>query len=251
VILERETGRAIVLDFGISAVLTPTAAPISGRFTSARLTGGHSMVDHTIQSGLTSEGMVIGTPYYMSPEQAAMEPVTPKSDVYSLGVLAFELVTGGLPFVEPTPAAMAAAHLNQQPKPVEELRHDLDPEFSALIDQCLKKLPVERPSAEAIARALMPGAAVQVEWPPPGLERLTGRGWRALLRCGIAEGLSLAAHFGDGRLKPHAVAAGLTGAIIRDPVQDSAVWREYLETVMKERDGGWRELYRACREEAE
>ena len=193
VILERETGRAIVLDFGISAVLTPTAPAISGRFTSARLTGGHAMIDHTIQSGLTSEGMVIGTPYYMSPEQAAMEPVTPKSDVYSLGVLAFELVTGGLPFVEPTPTAMAAAHLNQLPRPVEELRHDLDPEFSALIDQCLKKLPAERPSAEAIARALTPGAAVQVEWPPPGLERLTGRGWRALLRCEVAEFVALGA----------------------------------------------------------
>lgn len=193
VILERETGRAIVLDFGISAVLTPTAPVISGRFTPARLTGGHAMIDHTIQSGLTSEGMVIGTPYYMSPEQAAMEPVTPKSDCYSLGVLAFELVTGGLPFVEPTPAAMAAAHLNQPPRPVEELRHDLDPEFSALIDQCLKKLPAERPSAEAIARALLPGAATQVEWPPPGLERLTGRGWRAILRCVVAEGLALGA----------------------------------------------------------
>ena len=193
VILERETGRAIVLDFGISAVLTPTAPNISGRFTSSRLTGGHALIDHTIQSGLTSEGMVIGTPYYMSPEQAAMEPVTPKSDVYSLGVLAFELVTGTLPFIEPTPTAMAAAHLNQQPRPVEELRHDLDPEFSALIDQCLKKTPAERPSAEAVARALMPGAATQVEWPPPGLERLTGRGWRALLRCAVAEAVALGA----------------------------------------------------------
>ena len=66
----------------------------------------------------------------------------------------------------------------------------------------------------------------------------------------VNQGLSLAAHFGDGRLRPHDVAAGLTGAIIRDPVQDAAVWREYLETVMKERDG-WRDLYRACREEAD
>ena len=66
----------------------------------------------------------------------------------------------------------------------------------------------------------------------------------------VNQGLSLAAHFGDGRLKPKDVAAGLTGAIIRDPVQDAAVWREYLETVMKERDG-WRDLYRACREEAD
>jgi hypothetical protein len=193
VILERSTGRAVVLDFGISAILTPTTPTISGRFTSARLTGGHAIVDHTIQSGLTSEGMLIGTPYYMSPEQAAMEQVTPKSDVYSLGVLAFELVTGGLPFVEPTPTAMAAAHLNQVPPRVESLRHDIEPEFAGLIDRCLSKLPADRPSAEAVARALMPEAATKVEWPPPGLERLAGRGWRALARAAIAEGLALAA----------------------------------------------------------
>jgi MoxR-like ATPase len=66
----------------------------------------------------------------------------------------------------------------------------------------------------------------------------------------VNQGLSLAAHFGDGKLKPIDVAAGLTGAIVRDPVQDAAVWREYLETVMKERDG-WRDLYRACRDAAE
>ncbi|MEO6068595.1 MAG: serine/threonine-protein kinase [Gemmatimonadota bacterium] len=190
VILERETGRAIVLDFGISAVLTPSKPRgSSGRM--ARLTGPQTIVDHTIMSGLTSEGVVIGTPYYMSPEQAATEPVTPKSDVYSLGVLAFELVTGGLPFVEPTPTAMAAAHLNQMPRPVMELRHDLDPEFAALIDRCLSKLPADRPSAEAIARALMPDQGTQIEWPPPGLDRLTGRGWRALLRAGAAEVLAL------------------------------------------------------------
>jgi MoxR-like ATPase len=66
----------------------------------------------------------------------------------------------------------------------------------------------------------------------------------------VNQGLSLAAHFGDGKLRPPDVAAGLTGAIVRDPVQDAAVWREYLETVMKERDG-WRDLYKACREEAD
>jgi MoxR-like ATPase len=63
----------------------------------------------------------------------------------------------------------------------------------------------------------------------------------------VNQGLSLAAHFGDGTLGSRDVAAGLTGAVVRDPVQDAVVWREYLETVMKERDG-WRDLYRACRE---
>ena len=65
----------------------------------------------------------------------------------------------------------------------------------------------------------------------------------------VNQGLSLAAHFGDGVLSAGDVAAGLTGAVVSDPVQDAVVWREYLETVMKERDG-WKELYKACREAA-
>lgn len=60
-------------------------------------------------------------------------------------------------------------------------------------------------------------------------------------------GLTLATHFGSGALSAADVAAGLSGAVVRDPVADRAVWREYLETVVKERDG-WTDLYRACRE---
>ncbi len=57
----------------------------------------------------------------------------------------------------------------------------------------------------------------------------------------------LAAHFGDGTMQGADVAAGLIGAVIKDPVQDRVIWQEYLETVVKERDG-WTDLYRACRE---
>jgi MoxR-like ATPase len=63
----------------------------------------------------------------------------------------------------------------------------------------------------------------------------------------VNNGLSLAGHFGDGTLRAGDLAAGITGAIVQDPVQDRVVWLEYLETVVKERDG-WKDLYRACRE---
>jgi hypothetical protein len=66
----------------------------------------------------------------------------------------------------------------------------------------------------------------------------------------INQGLSLAAHFGDGRLRSSDMASGLVGAVIKDPVQDRIVWQEYLETVMKER-GSWKDLYRACKEATE
>ncbi len=64
----------------------------------------------------------------------------------------------------------------------------------------------------------------------------------------VGSGLALAAHFGDGVLRAEDVASGLVGAVVKDPVQDAVVWREYLETVVKERDG-WSDLYRACRAE--
>lgn len=63
----------------------------------------------------------------------------------------------------------------------------------------------------------------------------------------INSGMALAAHFGDGSIKANDLASGLVGAVIKDPVQDRVVWQEYLETVVKERDG-WKDLYRACRE---
>jgi MoxR-like ATPase len=63
----------------------------------------------------------------------------------------------------------------------------------------------------------------------------------------VGQGLALAAHFGDGRLRAGDLAAGLVGVVVKDPVQDRIVWQEYMETVVKERDG-WKDMYRACRE---
>ncbi|MFZ4557191.1 MAG: ATP-binding protein [Pseudanabaena sp.] len=63
----------------------------------------------------------------------------------------------------------------------------------------------------------------------------------------VNSGLALAAHFGDGYLRAGDVASSLIGAVVKDPVQDQLIWKEYLETVVKERDN-WKDLYRACRE---
>jgi hypothetical protein len=65
----------------------------------------------------------------------------------------------------------------------------------------------------------------------------------------INSGLALAGHFGDGVLRAHDMASGLIGAVVKDPVQDTVVWNEYLETVMKER-ADWKDLYRAFRDVA-
>ena len=63
----------------------------------------------------------------------------------------------------------------------------------------------------------------------------------------MTNGLALAAHFGDGAVRADDVAAGLIGAVVKDPVQDRIVWQEYLETVVQGAPG-WADLYRACRE---
>ena len=62
----------------------------------------------------------------------------------------------------------------------------------------------------------------------------------------VTNGLALAAHFGDGVLRPGDVASGILGAVVKDPVSDAVVWQEYLETVVRERDG-WQDFYRAAR----
>ncbi|MDQ8191691.1 ATP-binding protein [Roseibacillus persicicus] len=64
----------------------------------------------------------------------------------------------------------------------------------------------------------------------------------------VTNGLSLAGHFGNGTLNAHDLASSMVGAIVKDPANDPSVFREYLETVVKERDG-WKDLYRACREQ--
>lgn len=63
----------------------------------------------------------------------------------------------------------------------------------------------------------------------------------------VNNGLAMAAYFGDGQLKANDLAAGIIGAVVKDPVQDKIVWKEYLETVVKPRDE-WKDVYRACRD---
>lgn len=63
----------------------------------------------------------------------------------------------------------------------------------------------------------------------------------------VTSGLALSAHFGDGVLRASDVAGGILGAVVKDPASDRVVWQEYLETVVRERDG-WRDFYRSCRE---
>ena len=130
---------------------------------------------------ITASGMAVGSPAYMSPEQLLTEPITPKSDIYALGLLGYELLTARGPYNAISPADIVAAHLRDTPRSLSELRPDVPPHLESLLLRCLSKSPSERPTADEVMLALTPGAADALEWPPPGLERARGALWRLML----------------------------------------------------------------------
>jgi len=94
---------------------------------------------------LTRTGDAFGTPIYMSPEQISGGKVEPSGDLYSLGVMAFELLTGRLPFdVGEDPMSVMLAHLQQKPYSLSQFRPDIDPALDALVAELLEKDPAER-----------------------------------------------------------------------------------------------------------
>ena len=104
---------------------------------------------------LTRAGVALGTPLYMSPEQARGQKLDSRSDVYSLGVTAYHMLTGDVPFRGETPLAVVLKHLNEKPRPIGELRPDAPKALVNLIERMLAKNPCDRPSSpEALLREL-------------------------------------------------------------------------------------------------
>ncbi|MFE9251978.1 protein kinase [Streptomyces sp. NPDC007088] len=129
-------------------------------------------IARAIQSGVTSmtqTGMVVGTPQYLSPEQALGRGVDARSDIYSVGIMLFQLLTGRLPFDADSPLAIAYAHVQEEPVAPSSLNQSLPPAVDALVARALRKNPNERfPTAESmreecdrVARSLS-GAAPSV-----------------------------------------------------------------------------------------
>ncbi|MGW0331613.1 protein kinase domain-containing protein [Streptomyces sp. NPDC003011] len=111
-------------------------------------------IARAMQSGVTSmtqTGMVVGTPQYLSPEQALGRGVDARSDLYSVGIMLFQLVTGRLPFDADSPLAIAYAHVQEEPVAPSSINRALPPAVDALVARALKKNPNERfPSAESM-----------------------------------------------------------------------------------------------------
>jgi hypothetical protein len=133
ILLERATGRALVTDFGIARAIAQVPT----------------------DRGLTRVGEVVGTPEFMSPEQASGDQVDGRSDLYSLGLVAFFAVTGRLAVSGDSTQQIVVRQLTEAAPPVASLRPDLPAPLAQAIDRLLKKEPAERfPSAEALVEAL-------------------------------------------------------------------------------------------------
>jgi eukaryotic-like serine/threonine-protein kinase len=157
IIIDEETGRAMVTDFGIARALTDSG-----------------------DSRLTATGMAIGTPAYMSPEQSAGDrAIDGRSDLYSLGVVGYQMLCGQTPFVASNTPSMLVKHLSEQPIPVDERWPDLPPDLARAVMVCLEKDPENRfPNAAAFASALdggaMPTLATRAQPAAPTLGSRTG-----------------------------------------------------------------------------
>jgi MoxR-like ATPase len=226
-----------------------------------------------------SEGAVVGSPIMRAMREgkiARVEELTRiPADVQDSFITILSEKTLPIPElnseVQANKGFNVIATANNRDRGVNELSSALKRRFNTVI------LPLPETEAEEVEivrrRVESMGRALQIPAAPPAIEEI--RRVVAVfreLRSGVTQdgktkikspsstlstaeaisvvnnGLALAAHFGDGTLRAADLASGLTGAIIKDPAQDQIVWLEYLETVVKERNG-WKDLYRACREQ--
>lgn len=169
-------------------------------------------------TSLTRSGQVMGTPEYMAPEQALGEQVDRRSDVYALGVVAYKLLSGKVPFLRSTPYATTYAHIHEPPPPLRTVRGDLPAGVEAVVGKALAKRPEARYQqagelAAELARVAgaMPGRPTAVSAPRPGKQRARWAVAAAVLVVAAIVGILLMSGRGDDVQAPVA-------AVVPNPV---------------------------------
>ena len=141
-----------VLDFGVAKVL--------------------SSADATASQASTGSGQIIGTPRYMSPEQCLGQRVGARSDLYSLGVVLYEMLAGRPPFVDPLPSVVLVKQATAPPPPLPKLRQDVPRALSLAVHSLLAKRCEDRPQTAAVARAQLEKVLSRPERSLPEVEPL-------------------------------------------------------------------------------
>jgi serine/threonine-protein kinase len=144
ILLDGESGRAVVTDFGIARAIE-------------------------VGQRLTLTGIAVGTPTYMSPEQAMGErEIDGRSDIYSLGVLAYQMLTGRVPFTAGNSMALLMKHVSEPARPIAELRADVPRALREAVDRALMKEPEDRwPTAASLRDAIASGEGSSPAWRTP------------------------------------------------------------------------------------
>ncbi|HZJ63820.1 MAG TPA: serine/threonine-protein kinase, partial [Kofleriaceae bacterium] len=147
---------------------------------------------------LTGQGRPIGTPAYMSPEQAMGLAVDPRTDLYALGVMLYRMASGRMPFEAPTAASMLLAHATEAPTPVLTLAPDTSPPLAALIMQLLQKEPAQRPASAGEVVARLDDCLQSSAW-----QSWQAAGWQApMVQGGGAQGAEWSAAQAQPQAQP-------------------------------------------------
>ena len=146
-------GRLLLADFGIARLLdgSDLTAPSGSPFAPS---GGNSG-----DTSLTQHGVVMGTPEFMAPEQITRGPVTAATDIYALGIVAYNMLVGQTPFVDDAPAAVLARQLREPPPPIRPLRPDVPASVEEAVFWALAKNPDDRPSSAGELALAMRGTS--------------------------------------------------------------------------------------------
>ncbi|HEX6547611.1 MAG TPA: protein kinase [Candidatus Dormibacteraeota bacterium] len=143
-------------------LLTGEGTPILGDFGLAKMMGPQ-------EKGLTMSGAIIGTPEYMAPEQCKGVEIDAEADIYALGIVAYQMLTGQVPFTADTPAAVIVAQLQNQLPPPRSINPDLPPGVESVLLRCLAKNPADRyrTAGEFIGALVVAGQAEPAPAPVP------------------------------------------------------------------------------------